>query len=116
MTISINSLIIGIIGKSSRTAPTFSNYFIVTFRLYNHVPAVLFSSPLRKGEVSFEENKIGRKWSGEEGAKANILPVCPYEEAAALGFEHVLPPCARIALCLVRIEGPGQIEGPVVGL
>jgi len=45
-----------------------------------------------------------------KGSKANILPVCPRERTAALGFEHVLPPCARIVPCLVRIEGP------VVGL
>lgn len=57
------------------------------------------------------------KWRrGKGGGRKRISFLSVFEQAAALGFEHVLPPCARIVPYLARIEGPGQIEGPVVGL
>lgn len=76
----------------------------------------------RKGATGlFEENEIGRKRSSDGGTEGDIRRRISFlsvlasskSRAAALGFEHVLPPpCVRIELCLaaLRIEAPMYVR------
>lgn len=87
-----------------------------------HVPTFSFHRAVRRGKkisriFSQEETEIGRKWSVAkrggtgrrvEGEFLSFPSMSSRAGSCSSGFEHVLPPRARI-------EGPGQIERASVG-